>query len=316
MDTAALQAKILDLEGALNAILKKGNEQDNLIQYLGTLVSKNESDPFRIPDPIKSLPPYDGNRRQLAAWLRSAESTFDLFSNVSISKKRMYLQAIMNKLEGKARDTICLAGEIDTFEEFKTILMDALGDRQELSTYKSQLWQNKMLEGMTIYNYYQKTKEIVQNIKTLSKQNETFRTHWEAINLFIDQDALAAFVTGLRKPYFGYAQAARPKDIEEAYAFLCKFTSNEKASLKTRQFTQNAQKTPPNSAPFNPTNSLKRQDEPMEIDPSLRSRLTFNKKLVNNHECAEENDENDEIDDEDESFDLNFWEAMIKPEVT
>jgi hypothetical protein len=87
-----------------------------------------------------------------------------------------------------------------------------------------------MSNDMTIFKYYSTTREIIQKIKTLSKQKALYSEHWEAVNAFIDEDALAAFISGLRKPYFGYAQAARPKDVEEAYAFLCKFTSNEQTS--------------------------------------------------------------------------------------
>ena len=43
----------------------------------------------------------------------------------------------------------------------------------------------------------------------------------------------------------------------------------------------------------------------MEIDPSLRSRMTFNKNMVNNHE-AEYQEENDEEIEED---DANFWQS-------
>lgn len=51
--------------------------------------------------------------------------------------------------------------------------------------------------------------------------------NWDVINDFIDKDALAAFVAGLKEPYFGYAQAAKSKDTEDAYAFLCKIKSKE-----------------------------------------------------------------------------------------
>lgn len=139
----------------------------------------------------------------------------------------MYVTAVTNKIQGKTKDIICLAGNPQTFEEVKDILTTALGDRQELSTYKSQLWQHHMTEGMNIHRYYTKTKELMQNIKTLSKQKENYRKHWEGINEFIEEDVLAAFIAGLYHPYFGHAQAARPKDLEDAYAFLCKFKAKK-----------------------------------------------------------------------------------------
>ena len=39
---------------------------------------------FRIPNPIKSLPVFEGNRKQLSAWLQTAENTLNLFNTCVI----------------------------------------------------------------------------------------------------------------------------------------------------------------------------------------------------------------------------------------
>lgn len=240
----------------------------------------------------------------MTSWLKTAEETLKIFEPLVAQQQfQMYIQAVRNKIEGRARDILCLAGDPETFPEIKQILLDALGDKQELSFYKSQLWANKQTENMSVHIYYNKTKEIVQNIKGLSKQNPVYCNSWQAILAFIEEDALAAFISGLRKPYFGFAQAAKPKTLEEAYAFLCKFSTNECISNHTKK---------PIQANFNPqrTNQVgpiqpkvnqyqvkpkenKEQNyrnwstqEPMEVDPSARSRNTFNRKLVNNHEVV------------------------------
>lgn len=183
---------------------------------------------FKIPDPIKMLPTFDGNRKQLTAWLATAENTLSAFKDyVPQAQFKMYVTAVTKKIQGKAKDTLCLAGNPENFDDVKEIIINALGDRQELSTYKCQLWQCKKTDGMSIMRYYQKSKEIVQNFKTLAKQKEKYKNNWSIINDFIEEDALAAFISGLSEPYFGYAQAARPQDVEDAYAFLCKFKSKE-----------------------------------------------------------------------------------------
>lgn len=339
-----LKKQILDLTGAMNRLVAEQGRYEREIQELRMV--RTNRDPYRIPDPIKSLPGFDGNKKQLYSWLRTAENTLMLFREVPAEIQGIYIQAVFNKLEGKARDIMSLAGEINSFEQLRTILTDALGDRQELSTYKCQLWRNRMVEDTTIHKYYRNTSDIVQNIKTLAKQNTLYAENWEAINRFIDEDALAAFLAGLRKPYFGHAQAARPTSVEEAYAFLCKYTSNEVIQGKTRQpsYSQPNQKpnnTQPNtkqpnnqfnSKQFNNTNNFSpRQQgsnqpkgnytdsgnngdnpEPMDIDKSLRSRMTYNKKLINNHEASAECVEPiDEADNPDEIA-VNFWMAPPK----
>lgn len=229
----------------------------------------------------------------------------------------MYIQAVKNKVEGKARDILCLAGDPETFLEVKEILIEALGDKQELSYYKSQLWANKQVENMSVHSYHNKTKEIVQNIKTLAKQNSIYNNSWQAISIFIEEDALAAFISGLRKPYFGFAQAAKPKTLEEAYAFLCKFSTNESISnnskkpIMTNQYTPRTNQMASNSPKFNqfipkpkdvkefnyrkPNGPIQDAETPMSIDISSRSRNTLNRRIINNHETTQSDETSDEI---------------------
>jgi hypothetical protein len=311
-----LQQQLLELNGAFNALLLRSEQNELTINQLNARLAQrgggdgNPIDRFKIPDPIKSLQSFDGNKKQLMAWLRTAEETLGLFRDIVPAEQfKVYLRAVTNKIEGKARDIICLAGDIEDFNTVKNILTDALGDKQELSTYKSELWRHKMSDDTSIYRYYSKTKEIVQNIKILAKQKNVYKEHWEAINQFIEEDALAAFIAGLRKPYFGYANAARPKDLEEAYAFLCKYQSNEKTSsnMVSKQTEQRNSKKP--SSKIEVT-----QQEPMEVDPSLRSKFSTAKKYLNNNEIIKDEESDKDIEDneeeEEENISVNFWIAQ------
>lgn len=308
-----LVARIDQLTTALNDMIARNAEQEAQIRQLNQRVDQNRNHDalLKIPDPIKSIPGYDGNKKQLASWLRTVETTLNRYDGmINEATSEIYLQTIINKLDGKARDTVCLAGEINSFNQLREILTDALGDRQELSTYKCQLWHNKMHDDTSIFEYYTNTKNIVQNIKTLTKQTALYNGNWEAVNALIDEDAIAAFISGLRRPYFGYVQAARPNNIEEAYAFLCKFQSNEKNSSNMK-----IQKTNKKSDWEPKPSTSRNKDEPMEIDPSLKSKMTLNNKLFNNnHEVEKEEISSEEITSEEdtEEIETNFWSADLE----
>ena len=224
---------------------------------------------------------------------------------------RIYFTAVLNKIEGHAKDVLCVNGTPSNFSEVKAILIDALGDKKELSSYNCQLWHNRM-DG-SVEEYCKKTKQIVYNIKSSAKQNAKYSAQWDVINDFIDEYSLAAYISGLRKPYFGYAQAARPKSIEEAHAFLCTFTSNENnrnfntgtGSFKANNFsndkitkTQSLAINKPNSYKIEPRNS---KIEPMEVE-TTKSRLTRNNASLFNNEIV--------TNSEDDELLVNFWEAQ------
>ena len=335
-------AQLQSMTDAINRVNAKQTEQDqkicSILDRINTDDQPNPANPgvqpqqpqtftfgdlCKIPDPIKLLQSYDGNRRQLNAWLSTAEETLgELRPFVSEKVYKIYVTAVSNKITGKAKDILCLAGNPNSFEDIKSILITALGDRQELSTYKCQLWQLNMSDGVSLNKYYQRSRELVQNIKTLAKQNPKFTESWGAINEFIDQDALAAFTAGLEEPLFGHVQAARPKDMEDAYAFLCTFKSRETTANNMKQFNKikrfpknnqdfkdNTFKSKPNLDTEKPE-AKKDYPQPMDIG-STRSRLTLNKRTFNNNEVAEkENSESSESEDETENLDLNFCQAI------
>lgn len=318
-----LRQQVAELTGALNrmAEINEVNEQ-RLANLNARVTQQQQMQEFKIPDPIKGLPTFDGNKKQLASWLRTAETTLNYFQDSPENVKRLYLQAIINKAEGKARDILCLSDNIETFDRVRELLTETLGDRQELSTYQCQLWRTKMTDDMTIHKYNSVMRETIQKIKILAKQKPTYGTNWRAINQFIDELGLAAFISGLKKPYFGYAQASKPKDVEDAYAFLCKFTSNEK------NFDQIKPNKQVDTKPFmkkgmikntNPSSSVR--EEPMDIDPSLRSRRS-DIRIVHNHEICENDEdhvhelnneeahEETKAEEDETEFNVNFWEAI------
>jgi hypothetical protein len=297
----------LDLNQVIRELAERIQNQDVLIRELR---NHRNHDPFKIPDAIKLLPSFDGSKRLLPHWIQTAENTLNKYRPlVTQETMEMYEQAVINKLEGKARDAIS-NGNPNSFEEAKEILMDTLSDRQEMSTYKYQLWTNKM-EG-SVHKYYKRHKELMQSIKTLAKQNTLYNENWEAINAFIEEDALAAFISGLQKTLFGFVQAAKPASVEEAHAFICKFQSNESNKKINSSFDSQRKEYRQNKKPEN-------QAEAMEIDHSLRSKLSNNRRInVNAHETndreeenhSEKEYENDYSDaDSDSELTINFWEA-------
>lgn len=321
----ALFDQIQSLEQRIGALqseninLQQQQQQLQQQQRQAPAVEERRSDFFRIPDPIRMIPSFDGNKKQLSHWLDTARRALNLCRpHVAADLFSVYEQAVINKVEGKARDMICVNGNPTTFDEIAEILQSAYGDRNNIATYQTQLWSLKMTESLHIY--YKRTKEIMVNMKSLAKQNETYMAHWEAINHFLEQECLAAFINGLSKPYFGYAQTAQPSDLEDAYAFLCRFQNAEKTKTQTQSVFDQQSHSNRNSKPFN--KSFNKHPEaqsstrhksasdrqkfiPMEVDPSLRSNRIFNHDAEqDNNEETNNTDTEEELEAEDSS--VNF----------
>lgn len=340
-DVDSLRQELLLLTGQLNAAEVERQQEIaslraelNNARDMAALAGHNATmDTFRIPDPIKLLPNFEGNKKTLQHWINAAEKALSLYATATPQQKQVYFQAVVNKLEGKARDCICLAGEINSFVQLKKVLTDQLGDRQEISTYKSQLWHNKM--GDSVHTYYKKCAENMLRIKSLAKLNPVYAGSWEAINSFIEEDGLAAFVSGLKRPYFGYCQSAKPTNMEEAYAFLCKFESNDRIYRNTylpqsedngKKFQKKESFKQTENQTFKPSEkqsfkNFKTQQEPMEVDPSVRAKTNYTRKSINNHEIDENENANDNDEEEieeisEDEFEVNFCTDTNVPTTT
>lgn len=333
MENANLQMlfdSIRNLEQRVGALQLENNnllqQQQQLQQRIAPPAENRRADDFfRIPDPVKNIPSFDGNKKQLASWLATARKTLNLFRNlVSEEVMTLYEQSIINKIDGRARDTICVNGNPTTFEQVAEILESVYGDKSDIAMYQTQLWSLKMNDN--IHFHYKKAKEILQNMKGLAKKEEIYERHWEGINHFLEKECLAAFINGLNKHYFGHAQAAQLSDIETAYAFLCKFQNAEntrkttdspysnkqisKNSFKnnSEQYKQNSPKQQDNPPHASGSQRFKPQSDrhkitPMEVDQSLRSRQN---KIYNHDAHSEEENVTSSDDSDNEIEESNF----------
>lgn len=337
------QPAVVDLQSLYNSMVEMEQrlreiQTENL--NLRAVARNNQQQPardaaddiFRIPDPIKSLPTFDGKKKQATAWVQTVRTTLSRFRNrVSEDSLEMYEQCIINKVIGEARDTLCSNGNPQSFEEAAKILLNSYGDKNTIATYQTQIWNTKMENSL--HNYYKRAKELMVNIKSLAKENAIYAANWEAINLFIEQECLAAFINGLQKPYFGYAQTAQPDDLESAYAFLCRFQCAEITKKHTNQqnYSNHQQQTkqPQNSTNFqgrgqgqnfkqnkpsgnNAPKSDRSKVTPMDVDPSLRSKQgkMFNHDSEPIEETPEESQE--ELSDSESENEVNFQIATPK----
>ena len=326
-----LGQQIAQMVASLATIQEEQQRQQQLINALGAQAQAPAAQPapvpvvqqnttfFSIPDPIKhGISKFDGNKKQLNAWLASVETTLEqLQPFYTPEQNAMFLRTIINgKIEGRAKDKLCANGNPTTFEEVKAILLHHLGDHQDLTFYKCQLWQHVKSPNTTFYQHYNNIKETIQIIKNLSQQDPEFKAVWPVMNKSIEQDALAAFLAGLPKDMFGHAISAKPANIEEAYAFVCKFKSSEnivnnllnksfkktetKVEVKPQTYKKTTQYQQINNQ-NQPTKNETHENEPMEVG-STKSKLTLNRRQFNTNEIPDDHTS----ESEEEGVDLNF----------
>lgn len=82
-----LYDSIRNLEQRVGALQLENNnlsqQHNQLLQQPAPPAENRRADDFvRIPDPVKNIPSFDGNKKQLASWLTTARKTLYLFRNL------------------------------------------------------------------------------------------------------------------------------------------------------------------------------------------------------------------------------------------
>lgn len=96
------------------------------------LIGNGNFDKFKLPDPIRNMSDFTGNKKELAAWLEELDELYEMYT-VKGSKDEPdyipahYMRAIKNKLKGDARTVLCSNGNPNTIHGIKMILIENYG---------------------------------------------------------------------------------------------------------------------------------------------------------------------------------------------
>lgn len=272
----------------------------------------------RIPDPIKLIPPYTGDKKGLTAWLSIVDTTLALYEGLRDSLPyRVWVQQIRNKITGDALKALEGGHANITWPEIKQALSDYFGDKRELST----LTQNipHLRQGkFNVHDYYNHCSNLYSAIENKIRLDPENAGHEAAIMRVIANQVKNGFIDGLREPYDQLIRNYKPDTLHEAYTAACeqiaaadrknlwKRTPRAQTSQYDEQKPQNSnkyqhnndnknnqfrkpqnppqqpfQQNPPRSSQFRNNEKWSPAPTPMEVDPSIRSRNSY--RMNNQH---------------------------------
>lgn len=307
-------------EQLIDQITQLTNNQNMLMQTIAELKAKND-DPFlafRTPDPVKNLPTFGGNKKETSAWLEDAENTLDLFKEYR--GKPMYSQivrAIKNKIIGEAKGILIAAGNPNSWDEIKSVLINSYGDRRDLTTHIQSLFYTNQGKK-TLQEYYNKIKTIDTAIKSTAATIDDYKSSTKAINSLVSLMTLTRFIDGLSDELSFHVRSYRPESLEEAYEITVQYSNaayrqklNKKptqdrqwhadkrtqsqpqgqvpSSLQNPQAKFNTQQSQNLNNKFNGSGRFRNQKNNLDDDVSMRTAKS--KIEVNNHNsCATQNE--------------------------
>lgn len=217
--SAQIRATEITPEQLIQQVAQLTNTQTNLIATINALQerAKNPFTSFHIPDQIKIIPQFNGNRKEALAWIEDTQEAIDQFEEFELEPEyRQIIRVIKSKIVGEAREVLIASGNPSEWAEIKEILLNAFGDKRDITSHIQSLFYVRQGKK-TLQEYFQKVKAIDTAIKTTAAQMEDYKRSTEAVNKLISLMTLTRYIDGLNGENLAmYVRSYRPKSLEEA----------------------------------------------------------------------------------------------------
>lgn len=218
--SAQVQVTEITPEQLIQQVAQLTNTQASLIATINALQdkAKNPFTNFYIPDQIKIIPQFSGNRKEALAWIEDTQEAIDQFEEYELEPEyKQIIRVIKSKIVGEAREVLIAPGNPSEWIEIKEILLNAFGDKRDITSHIQSLFYVRQGKK-TLQEYFQKVKAIDTAIKTTAAQMEDYKRSTEAVNKLISLMTLTRYIDGLNGENLAmYVRSYRPKSLEEAH---------------------------------------------------------------------------------------------------
>lgn len=286
-------------------------------------------DKFKLPDPIKNMSDFSGNKKEMAAWLEELDELYSMYlvkgeEDAPDTFPGHYLRAIKNKIKGEARTIICANGNPNTIPGIRKVLVENYGDHKDLATNLSHLFHIKRGDRNNL-KFYNDMKELSTKLKTNLNLNPI------QMNDLIEMLIITKYLDNIGEPLASIIRQSHPATLEVAYQAVC---INQNAEARNRPANSKTFPRHNDSSNRNKYNNSENKNDPKSNSkPSFKQRPFSHKSTlkakaeVHNNELEEEREEENEPDvssdddndyDEDCDVDLeaNFQSVRVAKQLT
>lgn len=173
---------------------------------------------LRIPDAVKDLPRFDGNKRTLFDFVENVEEILKVCGDLEeATYKKLLLRSIRNKIVGDANDILNMYGTPLDWDNIKLNLTTHYSDkRNETSLIKDLHGLNQGNDS--VEQFYSKIIDIHSTIMNNIKLNEDSLVIIQSKKELYANMCLNCFLSGMKEPLGSIIRAMRPETLAEAFS--------------------------------------------------------------------------------------------------
>lgn len=174
---------------------------------------------LRVPDAVKDLPRYEGNKRSLYDFIDNVEEILGVMQEINgTGYAKIILRAIRNKIIGEANDVLNMYGTPLNWDDIKRNLIIHYSDkRNETSLIRDLHLCSQMNDS--VEKFYSKIIDIYSTIINHIKIHETDPNVIKSKQNVYEQMCLNQYLSGLREPLGSIIRSMRPTSLSEAFNY-------------------------------------------------------------------------------------------------
>lgn len=179
-------------------------------------------DPSRVPDSIKLISPYKGDKKTLSAWIASVEKKLEHAKSLCSSTAEidsvmpLWVSVIRDKIIDEASQALVSRHTSCEWNAIKKVLTEYFGDKRDLCGLVSQiayLQQNTR----SITDFYNECQELLSDIIDKLALDNATKDCVHTLSQSYEHMIMNSFIDGLSEPYSMLTRATGPNTLLAAY---------------------------------------------------------------------------------------------------
>lgn len=180
--------------------------------------------PMQLPDSLipqdvlKLIPEFNGETNILSLFLRKCEYVIGKYQGTS-ERNEFLMQNITSKLKGKAAALLSERGDLETYSEFKSLMIQHFGDPRSEECVAIELETLKIKSNESYLEFCSRIQDIRAILISKVNQNGS-ATLREAKNVIYNNTSLNVFMYNLPEHMVRIVRLKNPSTLEEALQFV------------------------------------------------------------------------------------------------
>ena len=218
--------------------------------YNDTQAFRVLNEALKIPDAIKYLPSFSGNKCSLYDFLNNVDEILDIVKDAEGSPYyNAWLRAIRNKIVDQANDVLNTYGTSLSWAEIRCNLISHYSDKRSETSLIMDL--HSLRQNESLETFYSQVIDILTHLTNLSSiHDKNCPEIRKAKSELYNKLCLNVFLAGLRDPIGQVVRSRNPTNIKEAFDFCLReqniyYTRNQ--LYGNSKFSKPFQNTPKNN---------------------------------------------------------------------